>query len=165
MLVTRPFLLCSLLRVNRLSDVRKRQYIDELARKCVSAAQASIEIFEDMVRESVVSSLVMMDFFFALQVVQVILAAAAVYCPETYKGEAKRCIAILRAIATSGYPKHLLPETLFQLQRAGVFDDALFPRELRDGLHTSIDGSLQRYTRCLTSPDTTFRSPRGNTDT
>lgn len=123
MLVTRPFLLCQLLRGDRIASSRKRQRFNQLARTCISAAEASLGIFEDMAQHKVASSLVMMDFFFALQVVQVILVAAALYCRQTYRKKAIRCIDILHAIATTGYPRHLLPETLFELRQVGLTKD------------------------------------------
>ncbi|CAI4218951.1 unnamed protein product [Parascedosporium putredinis] len=63
MLVTRPFLLCQLLRGERVASSRKRQRFDQLARTCISAAESSLGIFEDMAQHKVASSLVMMDFF------------------------------------------------------------------------------------------------------
>lgn len=134
-LVTRPFLLCRLLCGNKLADTLKRQYFDGLARTCVSAADASINIFEDMVRQSVVSSLVVGDFLVALQVLQVTLVASALYCPETHRGQARRCVGILRAIGSFGCPKHLLQETLYELQRLDLLDDVHDGLSAEESLH------------------------------
>lgn len=122
-LVTRPFLLCRLLRGQELEDSSNQQYFDGLARTCVAAAEASVDILEDMVRDGTVSSLVTVDFFLALQVVQVILVAAALYSREKYRGLARRCVDILRGIAAFGSPKHLLPETLYELKMLGLVND------------------------------------------
>lgn len=164
MLVTRPFLLCMLLRGSELANTPKKQYFDGFSRLCVSAAEASIDIFEDMVPQGLVSSLVLIDFFFALHVVQVILAASALYCPETHQAQAKRCVAILKAIGSFGCPKHLLPETLFELQQVGLLDDLdsrVYTDELPNGLlNTSFEGSSLKDTRYepLHDPDLWLKS-------
>ena len=142
MLVTRPFLLLSLLRRVELGTLKQPTF-DKLTRTCISAAESSLDILESMVQHKVVSSLVMLDFFLALQVLQVILAAFELYREASYQVHAKRCAGILLAIATSGYPKHLLPEPLFQLQECGLTERAnhsIVPEQRPDLCHRLENG-------------------------
>lgn len=121
MLVTRPFLLCRLLRGSELVGTGKQEYFDDLAKTCVSAATTSIHILDEMVNQASVSSLVLSDFFLALAVLQVILVASALFPAEDHQHHVRRCISILKAIGAHGCPKHLLPETLFELERLGIY--------------------------------------------
>ncbi|KAG9500702.1 hypothetical protein J7337_006381 [Fusarium musae] len=120
MLVTKPFLLCNLLRGIEHVETVKQPIFAALARTCVSAAESSFEILESMVLHKVASSLVMADYLFALQALQVIVAACGLYHMDGHQARAKQCLRILLAISVSGYPKHLIPETLFQLQQCGL---------------------------------------------
>ncbi|KAF5552816.1 Zn(II)2Cys6 transcription factor (Eurofung) [Fusarium napiforme] len=120
MLVTKPFLLCNLLQGIEHVETVKQPIFATLAKTCVSAAESSFEILESMVLHKVASSLVMADYLFALQALQVIVAACGLYHMDGHQARAKQCLRILLAISVSGYPKHLIPETLFQLQQCGL---------------------------------------------
>ncbi|RBR14409.1 hypothetical protein FVER53590_04341 [Fusarium verticillioides] len=120
MLVTKPFLLCNLLQGIDHVEAVKQPIFATLAKTCVSAAESSYEILESMVLHKVASSLVMADYLFALQALQVIVAACGLYHMDGHQARAKQCLRILLAISVSGYPKHLIPETLFQLQQCGL---------------------------------------------
>ncbi|KAF5559218.1 hypothetical protein FMEXI_91 [Fusarium mexicanum] len=120
MLVTKPFLLCNLLQGIEHVEAVKQPIFATLAKTCVSAAESSFEILESMVLHKVASSLVMADYLFALQALQVIVAACGLYHMDGHQARAKQCLRILLAISVSGYPKHLIPETLFQLQQCGL---------------------------------------------
>lgn len=125
MLVTRPFLLCSLLRGDELSGTPKLRYFEGLARTCVSATEAAIDVLEIMLGQDTLSSLILFDFLFALQVTQLGLTASGLFGSEAHKVHPQRCVNILKKIGESGYPKQLLPETLYQLQKVGLNDEAL----------------------------------------
>ncbi|VTT81633.1 unnamed protein product [Fusarium fujikuroi] len=120
MLVTKPFLLCNLLQGIEHVEAIKQPIFATLAKTCVSAAESTFEILESMVLHKVASSLVMADYLFALQALQVIHAACGLYHMDGHQARAKQCLRILLAISVSGYPKHLIPETLFQLQQCGL---------------------------------------------
>ncbi|RBA09065.1 hypothetical protein FPRO05_07345 [Fusarium proliferatum] len=120
MLVTKPFLLCNLLQGIEHVEAVKQPIFATLAKTCVSAAESTFEILESMVLHKVASSLVMADYLFALQALQVIVAACGLYHMDGHQARAKQCLRILLAISVSGYPKHLIPETLFQLQQCGL---------------------------------------------
>lgn len=123
MLVTKPFLLCNLLQGIERAETAKQRIFSSLAKTCVSAAESSFEVLESMVLHKVASSLVMADYLFALQALQVIVAACGLYHMDGHQARAKQCLRILLAISVSGYPKHLIPETLFQLQQCGLAED------------------------------------------
>ena len=121
MLVARPFLLCSLLRKDELHGTAKQPHFDRLARTCVSAAEASLDIFEGLAH-GVLSSIVLLDFLFSLQVLQVVLVASSLYPSANHRGRARRCISVLEAIGAFGFPKHMLPEILLEAQGFGILD-------------------------------------------
>ncbi|KAF4443391.1 hypothetical protein F53441_11440 [Fusarium austroafricanum] len=120
MLVTKPFLLCNLLHGIEFVETAKQPIFVRFARTCVSAAESSFKILESMVLHKVASSLIMADFLFALQALQVTLAACGLYHMDGYQTHAKQGLRILLAISVSGYAKHLLPEALFQVQQCGL---------------------------------------------
>ncbi|KAF9773349.1 hypothetical protein IL306_008882 [Fusarium sp. DS 682] len=120
MLVTKPFLLCNLLQGIEHVETAKQPIFSSHAKTCISAAESTFEILESMVLHKVASSLVMADYLFALQALQVIVAACGLYHMDGHQARAKQCLRILLAISVSGYPKHLIPETLFQLQQCGL---------------------------------------------
>jgi hypothetical protein len=151
MLVTKPFLLCNLLQGIDHFEAVKQPIFATLAKTCVSAAESSFEILESMVLHKVASSLVMADYLFALQALQVIVAACGLYHMDGHQARAKQCLRILLAISVSGYPKHLIPETLFQLQQCGLAEGveetsniALQPSEPL-GYPQMVTEPLQRY--------------------
>ncbi|PKS08196.1 hypothetical protein jhhlp_005472 [Lomentospora prolificans] len=76
---------------------------------CVSAAEALIAIFEDIVQQDLVPSLVLMDFFFALHVVKALLAASITLRDDALLSPGDRLF---------GCPKHLLSETLLEPQQS-----------------------------------------------
>lgn len=148
MLVTKPFLLYSLLRRDELTDPKKQAVFAELSATCLSAAESSFDILGGMIQHNAVSSLVVTDFFFALQTLQVIIAARGLYDGDVYQDRVKRCLKILMVIGVSGYPKHLLPETVFQLQQSGLVqgDDDTGSAQLPEPLN-NLDGFIQRARR------------------
>ncbi|KAJ4029350.1 hypothetical protein NW758_013579 [Fusarium oxysporum] len=151
MLVTKPFLLCNLLQGIEHVETVKQPIFATLAKTCVSAAESTFEILESMVLHKVASSLVMADYLFALQALQVIVAACGLYHMDGHQARAKQCLRILLAISVSGYPKHLIPETLFQLQQCGLAEGVeetsnitLQPSESL-GYPQMVTEPLQRY--------------------
>ncbi|KAJ4234733.1 hypothetical protein NW759_001724 [Fusarium solani] len=76
-----------------------------------------------MVNQASISSLVLFDFFLALAVLQVIPVASALFPAEDHQDHVRGCISILKAIGAHGCPKHLLPETLFELERLRLYSD------------------------------------------
>lgn len=160
-LVTRPFLLCSLLRAKELDGTPKQRHFDRFARICVSAAEASLGIFEGMAH-GVLSSLVLVDFFFALQVLQVLMVASSLSSPSVnYQNLVRRCVNSLKAIGAFGYPKHMLPEPLFQAQKFALLDGGRegglpsSPGPFCSPATTAVEGGMEtdstRYS--LFSPD------------
>lgn len=158
MLVTKPFLLCNLLQGIEHVEAIKQPIFATLAKTCVSAAESTFEILESMVLHKVASSLVMADYLFALQALQVIVAACGLYHMDGHQARAKQCLRILLAISVSGYPKHLIPETLFQLQQCGLAEGVedtsnitLQPSEAL-GYPQMVTEPLQRYVRPAQAP-------------
>lgn len=166
MLITRPFLLCSLLKGKELDQTPKQPHFDRLARICVSSAEASLEVFEGMAR-GVLSSLVLVDFLFALQLLQVFLVAASLYRSAKHQNHARRCISVLREIGAFAYAKHLLPEILFQAQKSGLLDDDLGGVQLSSEPFISFDpvveGSVESTLRYVYSSSKTSEPRLQNT--
>lgn len=123
MLITKPFLLDNLLEGSGHVEPVKQALFTKFAKVCLSAAESTIEILENMVFHQVVSYLVMDDFFFSLQCLQVILAGCGLFHADGYQARVKQCLRILLVISVSGYPKQLLLEPLYQLQQCGLAED------------------------------------------
>ncbi|KAH7553331.1 hypothetical protein J3E72DRAFT_374571 [Bipolaris maydis] len=99
-----------------------------------------------MVFHKVISCLVIDDFFFTLQCLQVVLAGCGLFHADGYQFRVKQCLKILLAISVSGYPKQLLPEPLYQLQQGGLAEDvgdgnSMLPQHLQ--AHQEVEEALR----------------------
>ncbi len=119
-LVTRPFLICMLLRREELENSGKMKHFDELSKKCIAAAEQSLVLLEDMANNRLLSSLVMFDFYFTLDLLQIFVIASSVQEPNQHQNHARSCFGILQTLSSFGQPKRLIPECDFQLQKLGL---------------------------------------------
>ena len=118
MLITKPFLLCALMRRDHGEDTVKRKHFEEWTTLCTDAALQSLILLESLAQEGFLSNLVLLDFYYALEVFQVYHAAFALRKLPAYQENAQRCAKILQAVGSAGILKQLLPEIHLQQQRA-----------------------------------------------
>jgi hypothetical protein len=115
-LVSRPILLCSLLRRKHLQPNSKLRYFEELSSVCLDAAEQSLNILQRMVEDRLLSSVVVSDFYYALELIQVFLIAFALDRSEKHLNHARNCLEVLQSMESFGYCQKMLPEVLNQLK-------------------------------------------------
>lgn len=90
---------------------------------CIEAAENSLITLQGMAAEGLLSSLVPIDFFFGLELLQIFLIASALQKLKRHEEHARNCLEILQNLGSAGFPKRLLPEIHFQLQKVGIFNN------------------------------------------
>lgn len=119
-LVTRPFLICILLHLEQLRSSQKLAHFEELAKVCVTAAEQSLGVVNAMAANRLLSSLMLFDFYFTLDLLQIFVIASSIQGREQHQGHASTCFTILQSLSARGHQRRLLPEIVFQLQNLGL---------------------------------------------
>lgn len=120
-LVTRPFLLCSILRSKQLQECFKLAQFERLGNICVEAAVQSHSILQSMAKDRLLSSAEVSDFHFLLELLQVFLLAYMLQKLEGSQDRVRSCMEMLQSLGSAGYCKRLLPEVLNQIKSSGIF--------------------------------------------
>ncbi|KAJ5414319.1 hypothetical protein N7509_000946 [Penicillium cosmopolitanum] len=102
-LSSRPFLLCSLLRREQLQQNSNSRSFEEFSDICIGAAGHSLTILQKMMDEHTLSSLLISDFYFVLDLIQILLVAFALRGSQSFLHQATN-----------------VPETLNELREWGV---------------------------------------------
>lgn len=124
MLVSRPFLFCIFLRRTQLQQTSRLKHFEEISGLCIDAAEKSLEIQQKMMEERLLSSALVADFYYSLDVLQVLLVAYSLYRSEKHLNNTRRCLEVLKTMGSSGYCQKMLPEVLNQLRDWGVFSSS-----------------------------------------
>jgi hypothetical protein len=119
-LSTRPFLLCSLLRREQLQPNSNSRSFEEFSDICIGAAGQSLSILQKMMDEHTLSSLLISDFYFVLDLIQILLVAFALRGSQGFLQQASECLQMLKSMSSSGYCQRMFPETLNELREWGV---------------------------------------------
>lgn len=125
MLVTRPFLLCNLLRQKQLKHSSKMTHFRDLGKTCIDAAAESLVILRSMASDGLLSSVIMADFYYSLELLQIFSIAYALENVDTWRENATSCLEILQDVGRAGSPKRMLPEILIQLRKLGFISGSL----------------------------------------
>ena len=119
-LITRPFLICILFRSAQLQASQRLKHFEELAKICVAAAEQSLVVLEVMANSQLTSNLIMFDFYFTLDLLQIFIIASLIQGSKQHQDHSRSCFAILQSLSASGHQKLLMPEVVFQLQKLGL---------------------------------------------
>lgn len=120
MLVSRPFLLYSILRREQLHQNSYPRSFEEFSDVCIDAARQSMFILQKMMKEQTLSSLLISDFYFVLDLIQILLLAFALRGSQDFLHQASECLQMLKSMSLSGYCQRMFPETLGELREWGV---------------------------------------------
>lgn len=120
-LVTRPFLLCMLLRRKELQGSTKLDQFEKLGKICIDAAIQSLTILLKMAEDYLLSCVVVSDFYFALELLQVLSTAHALQVGEGIEQQIHSCVEVLKLLGSGGYCKMLLPEVIYQMTNCNGF--------------------------------------------
>jgi hypothetical protein len=73
-----------------------------------------------MMDEHTLSSLLISDFYFVLDLIQILLVAFALRGSQGFLHQASECLQVLKSMSSSGYCQRMFPETLNELREWGV---------------------------------------------
>jgi hypothetical protein len=120
LLIHRPFLLYDVICQKTVHGRGRLQALEPLSALCVSSAEHMLSILLEMVTESTFSKLISLDFFFALDVLQVLLSALALSGGEKELANVRKCLQVLQTIGTAGYGEKMISEVIFELTQWGI---------------------------------------------
>ena len=146
-LATRPFLLCSVLRHDRIQDTQKRRCYDELSNICIDAAQRSLRVLQMMADESLLTSLIPSEFNYVLQLIQIFLVAFARDQSDAHIAKVRTGLSILESMDDIGWTARARPEVINQLRECGVLDEG-----------SDYANSIQDFTNFLIGANDTIDS-------
>lgn len=141
-LTTRPFLLCSVLRQDQLTNKQKKKCYDELSNTCIDAAQSSLSVLQMMGEEGLLSSLIPSEFNYILELVQIFLISFARDQSEQHIYKVRTCLIILKSMDDIGWTQKARPEVINQLRECGVLDEG-----------SDYATSMQDFTNFLTGAE------------
>lgn len=145
MLISRPFMLHSLLACKNVGRSSSLKCFEELGNVCLDAAEHSLDILQQMVAKKLLSSIVVSDFYYALELVQLFLIALALDPSEKHLENVRSSLGILQAMESFGFCRRMLPEVLNQLKDWGVLHgESENPTSLQD-FDTSLMGFDSGY--------------------
>ncbi|KAJ5984284.1 hypothetical protein N7481_006383 [Penicillium waksmanii] len=70
--------------------------------------------------EHTLFSLLISDFYFVLDLIQILLVAFALRGSQGFLQQASECLQVLKSMSSSGYCQRMFPETLNELREWGV---------------------------------------------
>lgn len=98
------------------------KYFDELGNICINAAEQSLALLQKMKEEGLLSTILVADFYYALDTFQIFLIAHALYKQEKYVENVRKSLEVLQSMGSSGYCQNMLPEVLNQVKSWGILD-------------------------------------------
>jgi hypothetical protein len=80
-----------------------------------------LEILERMVLDNFDSKIIALDFYYALDILQIFLSVFALKKAEKQLQNISKCMKVLQAIGSAGFGEKIISEVLFQLMEWGLF--------------------------------------------
>ncbi|KAJ5885057.1 hypothetical protein N7495_009567 [Penicillium taxi] len=139
-LVGRPFLLYQLVCRKKQKELPELNSLEFFTIACVVSAEQMLDILQGMVSEDLHSKLIALDFFYALDILQVFLALFALTKAEKEFNNVCKCLQVLQAMGTTGFGEMMISEVLFELMEWGLFPDHSDPRHSLQDLNASLSG-------------------------
>lgn len=103
-----------------------------------------------MVSESTYSKLIALDFYYALDILQVFISVFALTKGEKQFEDICTCLKVLQTMGTTGFGSRMISEVLYQLTEWGLFPGCSDPLHYLEDLDTSslgLDAMSEFYDR------------------
>jgi hypothetical protein len=97
-----------------------------------------LEILERMVLDNFDSKIIALDFYYALDILQIFLSIFALTKAETQLQNISKCMKVLQAIGSAGFGEKIISEVLFQLMEWGLFPHHPEPLQFLQDLDTLL---------------------------
>ncbi|BCS27699.1 fungal specific transcription factor domain-containing protein [Aspergillus puulaauensis] len=121
LLVGRPVILYQLLRQQKEQGPPESSFLNEITVLSLNSAEQMLEILERMVLDNFDSKIIALDFYYALDILQIFLSIFALTKAEKQLENISKCMKVLQAIGSAGFGEKILSEVLFQLMEWGLF--------------------------------------------
>ncbi|KAJ5654645.1 hypothetical protein N7490_001648 [Penicillium lividum] len=115
LLVGRPVILYQLLCQKNQRGPPESSFLNEITALSLSSAEQMLEILERMVLENFDSKIIALDFYYALDILQIFLSVFALTKAEKQLQNISQCMKVLQAIGSAGFGEKIISEVLFQL--------------------------------------------------
>jgi hypothetical protein len=86
-----------------------------------------LEIMQTMVADEFYSNLIALDFYYALDILQIFICAFSLSKAEQQFDNIRKCLKVLQSLSTTGFGETMISEVLFELTEWGLFPDCADP--------------------------------------
>jgi hypothetical protein len=121
LLVGRPVILYQLLCQKKQQGPPESSFLNEVTALSLHSAERMLEILERMVLDNFDSKIIALDFYYALDILQIFLSVFALKKAEKQLQNISKCMKVLQAIGSAGFGEKIISEVLFQLMEWGLF--------------------------------------------
>lgn len=125
------------------------KYFDELSNICINAAEQSLTSLQKMKEEGLLSTILVADFYYALDTFQIFLIAHALDKQEKHVENVRKSLEVLQSMGSSGYCQNMLPEVLNQVKSWGILDgpslDTTEPHQLETSSFMDVPSGNDLY--------------------
>lgn len=138
LLIGRPFLLYRLLCWKKQQNTEFHPSLSQFTDICTSSAEKMLEIMQIMVADEFHSSIIALDFYYALDILQIFICAFAISKAEKQFDNIRKCLRVLQSLSTTGFGEMMISEVLFELTEWGLFPDCADPLDSLQGFDASL---------------------------
>ncbi|EAA61190.1 hypothetical protein AN7061.2 [Aspergillus nidulans FGSC A4] len=134
--VTRPFLLYTVSRPAAIKEPAKARCYEEISRKCIEAAEQSVDIFKRMVKEQTLSSRILFDCHCIGEAMWILILAVQKLGLEKHRQMLQLCLETVRGMEQFGWCEKVAPELEARVHESGIMQ----PQSRREMQHTQQSG-------------------------
>ncbi|KAJ5374859.1 hypothetical protein N7517_006865 [Penicillium concentricum] len=136
LLICRPFLFYSLLCRKQSPGSAKLQGAEKFSAICLDSSERMLGILQTMVADGLHSRQIALDFYYALDILQVFLSEFAVTKAEKQLESIRQSMKVLQSIGSAGCGEKMISEVHFQLMEWGVLSNSSNTLDSLQGLDT-----------------------------
>ncbi|OKO97338.1 hypothetical protein PENSUB_10132 [Penicillium subrubescens] len=97
-----------------------------------------LEIMQIMVANEFHSNVIALDFYYALDILQIFICSFALSKAEKQFDNICKCLRVLQSLSTTGFGEMMISEVLFELTEWGLFPDCADPLDCLQDFDASL---------------------------
>lgn len=138
LLIGRPFLLYKFLCWKKERETECHPSLRQFTDICTVSAEKMLEIMEVMVADEFHSNIVALDFYYALDILQIFICDFALSKAENQLNNICKCLKVLQSLSTTGFGEMMISEVLFELTEWGLFPNCADPLDCLQDFDPSL---------------------------
>lgn len=138
LLIGRPFLLYRLLCWKKQQETEFHPSLSQFTDICTVSAERMLEIMQIMVAGEFHSNIIALDFYYALDILQIFICTFALSKAERQFDNIHKCLKVLQSLSTTGFGETMISEVLFELTEWGLFPDCADPLDCLQDFDPSL---------------------------